>query len=479
MSEQTSLTGNSVSIYVENKTTLKGAVIASTSNDLTLDTGSFEYIHIKDKDISYNAGAGVNLGSNSTGKPEEKNNTWSVNASYGFSQKRQTNFATIGEGTIIVRDGETDLSGLNRDITKAQYGTVDIGLKGGFTVDSSTVAFVTSPIKTITETYAALEKGYEDAAKTTEEIYEKSVVLYEKTTNLISEGHFVTDSGLIVVLDKEASEKYWSDVNILKGKYQTLGEGYIKNNLFTYIIDDDGNAFLIPRELDCQGSRIAVIGGSKLILSSGIDNDYVSSYDKAHALRVQNYGIYDDAWVNSWKGTAILVTIPAVITSPVWVPKVGSVVAYEGVKSVIVEATVMGNVNGMVQVGSNMLVKNDYSFKGNATAYGAGFVTGVATSMTGNVGSPVFTNITTGFVAGLGDYGTQAAMNIQSGKQWDNNISVGKAVFSGVMNTVGMNITAPYLGGTNKLTLPEKTAVDTMFLVPTVVGTEALFDKRK
>jgi len=193
VSEQTSLTGNSVNIYVENKTTLKGAVIASTSNDLTLDTGSFEYIHIKDKDISYNFGGGANAGANYTGKPDEKNNTWSVNASYGFSQKRQTNFATIGEGTIIVRDGNTDLSGLNRDITKAQYGTVDIGLKGGFTVDSSTVALVTSPIKTIAETYAALEKGYEDAAKTTEEIYEKSVVLYERTTNLINDKGFYTD----------------------------------------------------------------------------------------------------------------------------------------------------------------------------------------------------------------------------------------------------------------------------------------------
>ena len=174
-------------------------MIASTSNDLTLDTGSFEYINIKDKDISYNFGGGANAGTNYTGKPEEKNNTWSVNANYSFSQKRQTNFATIGEGTIIVRDGDGDLSGLNRDVTKAQYGTVDIGLEGGFTVDSSTVAFVTSPIKTIAETYAALEKGYEDAAKTSEEIYEKSVVLYERTTNYIGEKGFHTNGEVILI----------------------------------------------------------------------------------------------------------------------------------------------------------------------------------------------------------------------------------------------------------------------------------------
>ena len=194
MSEQTSLTGDSVNIYVENKTTLKGAVIASTSNDITLNTGSFEYIHIKDKDISYNAGAGVNLGSNSTGKPEEKNNTWSVNASYGFSQKRQTNFATIGEGTIIVREGNTDLSGLNRDVTKSQYQTVDIGLTGAFTLDSSTVALVTDPGKQITDAIDSLERGYNDAKKTTEEIYEKFVFLYERTSNLIAGDGFQTDS---------------------------------------------------------------------------------------------------------------------------------------------------------------------------------------------------------------------------------------------------------------------------------------------
>ncbi len=188
VTEQTSLTGNRVNIYAENKTTLKGAVIASTSNDLTLDTGSFEYIHIKDKDISYNFGGGANAGANYTGKPDEKNNTWSVNANYGFSQKRQTNFATIGEGTIIVRDGDTDLSGLNRDVTKAQYGTVDIGLKGGFTVDSSTVALVTDPGKQITIAIDSVETGIYDAGKTASEIY-------EKTENLIAYGHFaMTDS---------------------------------------------------------------------------------------------------------------------------------------------------------------------------------------------------------------------------------------------------------------------------------------------
>ena len=309
MTEQTSLTGSHVNIYVEKKTALTGAVIASTSNDLTLDTGSFEYSDIKDKDISWNGGLTGSYGKSYVTKTDGDNNdgdksnsakynTWSASLTYGYSEKRQTNFATIGEGTIIVRDGNGTLSALKREVSKSQYGTVDMGFQGGLTVDSSTVAMVktlvtTNPKDIYNNVKTELEKGYEDAAKTTADIYAESIIMYQKTTNLISEGHFVTDSGLIVVLDKKTSEKYWNDVKLLKEKYKSLGEGFIKNNFFSYVIDDEGNVFLIPRELDCQGSRIAVIGGSKLILSSGIDNDYVSAYDTRRELISRNF--YSDS----------------------------------------------------------------------------------------------------------------------------------------------------------------------------------------
>ncbi len=476
VTEQTSLTGNSVNIYVENKTILKGAVIASTSNDLTLDTGSFEYIHIKDKDISYNFGGGANAGANYTGKPDEKNNTWSVNASYGFSQKRQTNFATIGEGTIIVRDGETDLSKLNRDVTISQYGTVNIGLKGGFTVDSSTVDFVTDPGKKITDAIDSLEKGYNDAKKTTEEIYAESVIIYEKTGNLLSYGEFGLNGDYNVqnARVRDQLEKYGimlstdEEAGLYRGRSIMLEDGKLIR------VGRDESGLWNTSVLD-----IYYLGDRDHQPTIGT-NDYVSSYDTRYAIREQNYGISDDKWVNSWQGTALLIGIPAVISSPVWGPKlVGGVLAYEGAKMVIIEATIMGNVNGVVQVGSNMLINNDYSFKGNTTAYGAGFVTGVATSLTGNITSPAFANFATGLAGFGGDIVNQAAMNMQSGKKWDTNISYEKAAFSGVLNAAGMNITAPYLGGTTKLTLPEKTAVDTMFLVPTLVGTDALFDKKK
>jgi hypothetical protein len=183
VNHQTALKGGSVDIYVENKTTLKGAVIASTTDDLKLSTGSFEYSDIKDMNVSYNYGGGANIGAScfsgnkknegnnpispkgenglnekrqttfvtkrddankgtnifSANKKNEGNNPFSLNAEYGFSEKRQTNFATIGNGEITVRNGLSDLTGLKRNVALAQYGTVDVGLKGQMLIDSSTV----------------------------------------------------------------------------------------------------------------------------------------------------------------------------------------------------------------------------------------------------------------------------------------------------------------------------------------------------
>lgn len=98
VTEQTSLTGSHVNIYVEKKTALTGAVIASTSNDLTLDTGSLEYSDIKDKDISWNGGLTGSYGKSYVTKTDGDNNdgdksnsakynTWSASLTYGYSEK--------------------------------------------------------------------------------------------------------------------------------------------------------------------------------------------------------------------------------------------------------------------------------------------------------------------------------------------------------------------------------------------------------
>jgi len=161
-------------------------VIASDTGDLMLDTGSFEYSNIKGNDRSYNVGGGVNAGSDSK----------SVNATYGFTDKRQTNFATIGEGTIKVRDtsaslgagGSADLSKLNRDTTKSQYSTLTTGLEGGFTLDTATVNLIAHPEHTVVGTEKAIKEGYEVGKKITIETTERIGNCYKS----INEGDGLT-----------------------------------------------------------------------------------------------------------------------------------------------------------------------------------------------------------------------------------------------------------------------------------------------
>ncbi len=225
VTEQTSLTGGgNVDIDVANKTTLTGAVIASTTGDLTLDTGSLEYSNIKDKDRSSNFGGGGNI----SGGVAPNSDSKSVNASYGFTDKRQTNFATIGEGTITVRDGETDLSKLNRDTTISQYNTKDGGLQGGFTVDTATVKLakdtadkveqlIDKPAETLSNDYKKIvteaKDAYGKAEATTKELANKAVelekqteVTLQKTGNLIEYKHFTTDDKVQYCLNMDDYE---------------------------------------------------------------------------------------------------------------------------------------------------------------------------------------------------------------------------------------------------------------------------------
>jgi len=176
VNEQTSLTGGgTVDIDVEDKTTLKGAVIASTTGDLTLETGSLEYSNIKDKDKSYSVGGGMDVGTKSD----------KSYGNYEFSDKKQTNFATIGEGNIIITDEETDLTKLNRDLTVAQYNTKEGGHKGGFTIDDATLELMSNPEKMVTDTLDSLKQGYEDAKGTTGKIVDEADNLKNQVSKLL------------------------------------------------------------------------------------------------------------------------------------------------------------------------------------------------------------------------------------------------------------------------------------------------------
>ena len=221
------LTGGSVDIYVANKTTLSGAVIASDIDKLKLDTGSLEYRNIKDRDRGSNFGGGGNI----SGGAAPKSNSQSLSVSYGFTDKRQTNFATIGEGEITVRDGKTDLSKLNRDTTISQYNTKDVSLSGGFTLDSTTVDLVADIVDAPSKAYESRKKqvldGLRDAKDTSVLIYKEAGVVVEKTGNLLDDKGFRTNNeikidGLQLKLSAYEGQIANSKVDSTNGKFQIV-----------------------------------------------------------------------------------------------------------------------------------------------------------------------------------------------------------------------------------------------------------------
>ena len=201
VAEQTSLTGGTVNIDVAEKTTLRGAVIASDTGDLTLATGSLEYSHIKDRNSSTNFGGGI---SGSTGNKNVDAEKGVSSASYGFSDSRQTNFATIGEGEITIRDGSSigspdDYNGLKRDVSKAQYGSVSLGVQ--LSADKSTIDLLTNPADTFNDTM----KGIDQIADRGKKIEEQTHVV-EKTGNLVEHNHFTTDDKVQYCLNMDDYE---------------------------------------------------------------------------------------------------------------------------------------------------------------------------------------------------------------------------------------------------------------------------------
>jgi len=254
--EQTSLTaGGKVDIDVVDKTTLTGAVIASDTGDLTLATGSLEYSNIKDRNSSTNFGGGASLTygdeikRDSSGRKVKNAKGEYVtetglgagldSASYGFSDSRQTNFATIGEGTIIVRDGAstgsaTGLEGLNRDVSKAQYSTMDIGVQ--LEADKTTLSAITNPLDTYQDTVEGLGQIAERGRKIEEQTH-----IVEKTGNLVSYGAFGLDTDRNVVTAKLTDQMSDAGIN-LNGvdPVVKIGQKVMGNDGTVYVVEADG-----------------------------------------------------------------------------------------------------------------------------------------------------------------------------------------------------------------------------------------------
>ncbi|WP_164341921.1 hemagglutinin repeat-containing protein [Pseudomonas viridiflava] len=183
--EQTSITAkDKVDIRTENHTQLDGALIASDSGNLKLDTGTLGYSDIagKDKEHGYYLNVGGSYGGGSsttqdpsqTGKGESGKSGWSVEGWNYNKDREQIVRGTVGAGEVVVRSdtlGKDSVAGLNRDVDKAYEITRDEEQRTDLYVTKSSLEAVSQPITTVKEwtnqllTYnETARKNYEDAA---------------------------------------------------------------------------------------------------------------------------------------------------------------------------------------------------------------------------------------------------------------------------------------------------------------------------
>ncbi|WP_312595103.1 hemagglutinin repeat-containing protein [Stutzerimonas nitrititolerans] len=165
-------------IRTENHTQIDGALIASDSGDLKLDTDTLGFSDIAGHDKehsyylnvggSYSSGGGTQQDASQVGKGKEGESGWSVEG-YEYERDRQQIVrATVGEGEIVVRNDEetgTDsTAGLNRDTSKAYEITRDEEERTDLYASKSSVEAVANPSKTLQAWGEALV-NYDEQAK--------------------------------------------------------------------------------------------------------------------------------------------------------------------------------------------------------------------------------------------------------------------------------------------------------------------------
>ncbi|RUO76542.1 hypothetical protein CWI84_11675 [Idiomarina tyrosinivorans] len=121
-------------IRTEGHTQIDGAVIANIDEEgndggnLSLSTGTLGYSDIEDHDQEESTylNVGFTMGDDNSTNQTESGTNYTASGHYNNHDKEQINRATVGEGTITVRDNtEQDTSDLNRDTDLAQEVTKD------------------------------------------------------------------------------------------------------------------------------------------------------------------------------------------------------------------------------------------------------------------------------------------------------------------------------------------------------------------
>ncbi|WP_416768935.1 hemagglutinin repeat-containing protein [Pseudomonas sp. RHF3.3-3] len=176
--EQTRITAkDKLDIRTENHTQINGAVIASDSGNLKLDTGTLGFSDIagQDREHGYylNVGGTYSNGSaggtpqdaSQVGKGKEGQSGWSISGWNSEKDREQIVRATVGSGEIVVRDdkvtGHDSTLGLNRDVNESYSVTRDYQHRTDLYVSDSSVDALLHPAGTY-ESWSSNVKNFKE-----------------------------------------------------------------------------------------------------------------------------------------------------------------------------------------------------------------------------------------------------------------------------------------------------------------------------
>ncbi|WP_395502397.1 hemagglutinin repeat-containing protein [Ectopseudomonas mendocina] len=173
---QTSITARDrLDIRTEEHTQIDGAVLASQTGNLKLDTETlgFRDIQGEDKERSYYLNAGGSYGTgqqdqSQQGKGEAGVNGWSLSGYEYEKEREQIVRATVGAGEIVVRSdaetGKDSTAGLNRDTSKSYEITKDKEERTDLYVSKASIEALSDPEATVKQWANALAT-YDETAK--------------------------------------------------------------------------------------------------------------------------------------------------------------------------------------------------------------------------------------------------------------------------------------------------------------------------
>ncbi|SDR40584.1 filamentous hemagglutinin [Pseudomonas cannabina] len=189
--QQTSITGkDQVDIRTQNHTQLDGALIASDTGNLKLDTNTLGFSDIagKDKEHGYYLNVGGSYGNSSgavqdpsqVSKGKQGQNGWSVEGWNYEKDRQQVVRGTVGAGDVVVRGdaaaGKDSTAGLNRDVDKAYEITRDDEHRTDLYVTKSSVEAAANPKQALEQWQRSAALYGENSRNTIEKLIDVLVI---------------------------------------------------------------------------------------------------------------------------------------------------------------------------------------------------------------------------------------------------------------------------------------------------------------